>query len=89
MIIELNDKETAVFIDATCLNLDYWVFESNACEYYREILGSLIILKKVGQYDVFNEYLREAYKVFKRRGSTKIIHLAQELFPELIEKAGV
>jgi len=89
MIIELNDKEVGVFIDATCLNLDYWIFEAEACEYYREILGSLIILKKVGQYDVFHEYLREAYKVFKRRGSNKVISLAQELFPELIEKAGV
>lgn len=53
MIIELNDKEAKVFIDATCLNLDYWVLESDTCDYYREILGSLIIFKKVGQYDIF------------------------------------
>ena len=37
MIIEPNDEEAEVFIDATCLNLDYWVFESDTCDYSREI----------------------------------------------------
>jgi hypothetical protein len=86
MKIEITDREVKVFVDAAYLNLDYWIFEANACEYYKEILGTLVVLKKVGPQDTFYEYLRKAYSVFKRRGSTKVVHSAQELFPELIRK---
>ena len=87
MKIEITDREVKIFVDAARLNLDYWIFEAEACEYYEEILGTLVVLKKVGPQDTFYECLREAYSIFKRRGSNKVINLAQELFPGLIQNA--
>jgi hypothetical protein len=83
MKIEISNTEKNLFIDAAYINLDYWIYEADAREYYNEIFGTLIILSKLDTSVNFKYYQEDFYKEIKQ--SEELLEKFNEIFPDFKE----
>lgn len=80
MKIEVSNTEKILFIDAAYLNLDYWIYEADACEYCAEIFGTLVILAKLDTSINFKDYQKDFYRKIKQ--SEELLQKFNEIFPD-------
>lgn len=83
MKIDITDEERKILITAAQLNLEYWLYEANACEYYREILGALIILDKLWPSKVY--YIQDFHKILKEHNFKVGLDDFYKVFPNYLE----
>lgn len=83
MNIDITNTERKILITAAQLNLEYWLYEANACEYYREILGALIILDKLWPSKVY--YIQDFHKILKEHNFKVGLDDFYKVFPDYIQ----
>ena len=83
MKIEVSNTEKSMFIYSAYINLNYWIYEADAREYYNEILGTLIILCKLDENDFAEQYKKDFYKLIK--SSNDILKEFYIAFPDFKE----
>lgn len=82
MKIYISDKEKMLLVDTALSNLDYWMYEADHREFYREIIGALVILDKLNTGDIAEHYIKEYYNLLKGNSCVR----GSQMFSRIISK---